>query len=99
LAKAGLRFETYLPPDLAAWVLAHVERGLFVDPGEAVFVILGEHRELEPHIDLRQESLKRSLNTAINDPRPSLSLEEVSERMTKLCNEPRPEPYVTKNKP
>jgi antitoxin ParD1/3/4 len=93
-SKGGLRFETYLPSDLAAWVLDLVERGVFADPSEAVFVILGEHRELEAHIDLRQESLKRSLDAAINDPRPTLSSEEVEERMKKLLDEPRPAPAV-----
>jgi antitoxin ParD1/3/4 len=93
-SKAGLRFETYLPPDLAAWVLDHVERGVFADPSEAVFVILGEHRDLEPHIDLRRESLRRSLDAAMNDPRPALSLDEVRERMRKFFDEPRPDPAV-----
>ena len=59
--KGGLRFEVFLPPGLAEWVLDFVERGVFVDPSEAVFVILGEHRDLEPHDDLRTEILKRSL--------------------------------------
>jgi antitoxin ParD1/3/4 len=93
-SKEGLRFEAYLPSDLAAWVLDLVERGVFVDPGEAVFVILGEHRDLEPHIDLRRESLKRSLDAAMNDPRSTLSLEEVRERMNKFFDEPRPDPAV-----
>jgi antitoxin ParD1/3/4 len=93
-SKGGLRFETYLPSGLAAWVLDLVERGVFVDPSEAVFVMLGEHRDLEPHADLRRESLKRSLDAAVNDPRPTLSLEEVRERMKKLFDEPRPEPAV-----
>ena len=53
--KGGLRFEVFLPPGLAEWVLDFVERGVFVDPSEAVFVILGEHRDLEPHGDLRTE--------------------------------------------
>src|ERR1700693_5359487 len=91
-SKGGLRFEAYLPSDLAAWVLDLVERGVFVDPGEAVFVILGEHRDLEPHIDLRRESLKRSLDAAMNDPRPTLSLEEVRAGLKKLFDEPRPDP-------
>ena len=60
VAKGGLRFEVYLPSELAVWVLDFVERGVFVDPGEAVFVILGEHRDLEPHADLRQEALRRA---------------------------------------
>src|SRR3546814_4408255 len=30
----GLRFEAYLPGDMADWLLAQVERGHFVDPSE-----------------------------------------------------------------
>src|ERR1700722_12571039 len=36
----GLRFEAYIPPALAEWLLDQVERGVFGDPGEAVFVML-----------------------------------------------------------
>ena len=57
--KGGLRFDAYLPPSLAEWLLELIERGIFADPSEAVFVILGEHRDLEPHADLRREALKR----------------------------------------
>ncbi len=92
--KGGLRFEAYLPSGLAEWVLGFVERGVFVDPSEAVFVIFGEHKDLEPHADLRREALKRSLQASIDDPRPSLPFEEVKERMDKLLAEPRPEPAV-----
>src|SRR5208337_1519420 len=70
--NGGLRFEAYLPPGLAEWLLGLIERGVFVDPSEAVFVILGEHKDLEPHADLRTEILRRSLEAAINDPRPPI---------------------------
>jgi antitoxin ParD1/3/4 len=92
--KGGLRFEAYLPSELAAWVLDFVERGVFVDPSEAVFVILGEHRDLEPHADLRREALKRSLDAAVNDLRPSIPAEEVKERMGQFLAKPRPEPAM-----
>src|ERR1019366_7342507 len=74
--NGGLRFEAYLPLDLATWVLDFVERGVFVDPSEAVFVILGEHKDLEPHADLRDELLRRSVQAAIDDPRPPISGDE-----------------------
>ena len=70
--KGGLRFEVYLPPSLGEWVLDLVEEGVFTDPGEAVFVILGEHRDLEPHADLREEILRRTLQAARDDPHPGL---------------------------
>ena len=88
--KGGLRFEAYLPPDLAEWLLDLIERGVFADPSEAVFVILGEYRDLEPHDDLRRELLSRSLQAAIDDPRPSLSGDEVE----KLLDRPTAEAAV-----
>lgn len=79
--KGGLRFEAYLPPGLAAWVLELIARGDFTDPSEAVFVMLTEQHDLEPHADLRQELLSRTVQTAIDDPRPPLPAEEVWEEL------------------
>lgn len=92
--KGGLRFEVFLPSVLADWVLELVERGVFTDPGEAVFVILGEHRDLEPHADLREELLRRTLQAAMDDPRPGVTAAELNERMSKLGSEPRAEPAL-----
>lgn len=92
--KGGLRFEVFLPPGLAEWVLDFVERGVFVDPSAAVFVILGEHRDLEPHGDLRAEILKRSLDASINDPRPPIPLDAFKKKMAERMAELRPEPAV-----
>ena len=64
----------------------------YLDPSEAVFVILGEHEELEPHADLRQELFKRSIQAAANDPRPGISGEEMIKRLHELSAEPQPEP-------
>jgi len=96
--KGGLRFEAYLPPSLAEWLLDLVEQGVFTDPGEAVFVILGEHKDLEPHADLREEILRRSLQAAMDDPSPGFTAEEVNERMRKLMSEPRAEPAVWRHR-
>ncbi|MBE0600118.1 MAG: hypothetical protein IH568_02280 [Burkholderiaceae bacterium] len=81
-AKDGLRFEAYLPPSLALWLL---------DPSEAVFVILGEHQELEPHVDLRRELFKRRIQAAADDPRPGISAEEMWEKLREVTKEPRQE--------
>ena len=75
--KGGLRFSAYLPPRLADWLLGLIEKGIFLDPSEAAFVILGQHQELEPHADLRRELLSRMLQAAIDDPRSSIPAEEV----------------------
>jgi antitoxin ParD1/3/4 len=90
--NGGLRFEAYLPPGLAEWLLGLIERGVFVDPSEAVFVILGEHKDLEPHADLRRELLRRTLQTSMDDPRPSIPHEEVMEQLRKMTEGPRAEP-------
>lgn len=76
-AKGGLRFEAYLPPSLALWLLDLIEQDTFLDPSEAVFVILGEHKELAPHADLRRELLKRRIQVAADDSRPGISMEEM----------------------
>lgn len=93
-AKGGLRFEAYLPSGLALWLLDRIEQGVFLDPSEAVFVILGEHEELEPHADLRQELLKRSIDAAIADPRPAIPHKEAMAEMRERLKRPRPEPAI-----
>jgi len=92
--KGGLRFEAYLAPGLAEWLLDLIERGVFADPSEAVFVIFGEHRDLEPHADLRRELLSRLSQAAMDDPRPSLSGDEVEKRLRELVDTPLPEAAV-----
>jgi antitoxin ParD1/3/4 len=57
----GLRFEAYLTGDMADWLLERVERGMFVDPSEAVFAIVRDFMDMEPHRDLRDELLRRTL--------------------------------------
>ena len=75
----GLKFEAYLTPDLALWVLDMVEKGLFIDPSEAVFILVQEAKELAPHEDLRRELLGRSLDEARKGP--YSTAEEVMERL------------------
>ena len=78
-AESGLRFEAYLPPDLAEWVLDQVERGDFVDPSEAIFVYMQQAQELSPHDDLKAELLKRKLEESMKGP--FISGEDVFERL------------------
>jgi hypothetical protein len=92
VAEGGLRFEAYLPPSLALWLLDRIEQGKFLDPSEAVFIILGEHKELEPHADLRRELLKRSIQAAADDPRPGISSEKMMKRLREATKESRQEP-------
>jgi antitoxin ParD1/3/4 len=96
-AEGGLRFEAYLPPQLAEWLLERIEKGVFLNPSEAVFVLLGEHEELEPHIDLRQELLRRRLNAAIDDPRPRIPAQQVFDELRAKLAAPPSEPAVWKH--
>ena len=73
-------------------MLARIEQGMFLDPSEAVFVILGEHERLEPHADLRTELLRRTLQAAIEDTRPGIPAAQVFEKLRKELSGPRPEP-------
>ena len=50
-----------------------IEREVFTDPSEAVLVILGEHKELQPHRELHDELLRQRTQASIDDPRPSLT--------------------------
>lgn len=88
----GLRFEAYLPPSLADWLLDRIERGMFADPSEAVFAIVGNFRDLEPHRDLRDALLGRMLAASaaeLESPRPAEAVfAELRDKMT----EPRPDP-------
>ena len=81
--KGGLKFETYLPPDLAEWILDMVEDGVFVDPSEAVFVFMQQAKDIDPHNDLKEEILRRRINQGLKDHNEgrSYSMEEVRERM------------------
>ena len=64
-SEGGLRFEVFLPPGLAEWLLGMVASGTFLDPAEAAFVMFGEQKELSAHPDLRRALLGRSLQAAM----------------------------------
>jgi hypothetical protein len=59
---------------------------------DAVFVMLTEQRELDPHADLREEVLRRSCQAALDDPRPRI--DEVKARLQRLVETPRVEAAV-----
>ena len=61
--EGGLRFEVYLPPRLAEWVIALVDQDVFHSPSEAVFVAMQSFRDLDEYPDLKQELLKPDFDT------------------------------------
>lgn len=92
--EGGLRFEAYLPPALAVWLLELVEQGIFNDPSHGAFVLLGEAHELQPHADLRTELLRRMFQAAMDDPRPAIPAEEVFKELRDKFSAPQPAPAV-----
>jgi hypothetical protein len=95
-AAGGLRFEAYLPPGLAEWVIGLVEQGVFHSPAEAVFVAMQSFRELEDHPDMKQELLTRMMQKGIDSMAEGGGIpgEEVMARLRKEMEGPRPEPAV-----
>lgn len=93
-AEGGLRFEVYLPPDLALWLMDRVERGRFLDPSEAALALFKQAEELEPHADLRRELLRRSLQAAMDDPRPGIPSDQVAEALERWKSRPPSAPAV-----
>jgi antitoxin ParD1/3/4 len=95
-AAGGLRFEAYLPPRLAAWVIGLVEQEVFHSPSEAVFVAMQSFRELEDHPDVQQALLARMLQKGIDSVEEDggIPAEEVMARLRKKMEGPRLEPAV-----
>jgi len=94
--EGGLRFEAYLPPGLAEWVIALVDQDVFHSPAEAVFVAMQSFQELDEHPDLKQELLKRVLQKGIDSAKKGegIPAEKVMERLRQEMARPRPEPAV-----
>ena len=94
-ATGGLRFEAYLTSDLAMWVLDMVEKGIFIDPSEAVFVFMKQAKDIEPYDDIKKELLKRRLEEGEKDIENGrfLTAEEAQARLEKL-KEGRTEPAI-----
>jgi antitoxin ParD1/3/4 len=66
-----------------------MEQGDFIDPSEAVFVLMGQAKEIEPHQDLKQEVFRRCIAQRIEEAEKGhfYSAEEVWERLDKMIKE------------
>jgi hypothetical protein len=95
-AEGGLRFEAYLPPGLAEWVISLVEQEVFHSPSEAVFVAMQSFRDLDDHPDVKQELLNRAIQKGIDSVEEGggIPAEDVMERLRKAMEGPRAEPAV-----
>jgi antitoxin ParD1/3/4 len=98
-AEGGLRFEAYLPPSLAAWVVSLVEHEIFHSPSEAVFVAMQSFRELDQHPDLQRELLERTLHNRVASAEEDggMPAKEVMVRLRNATEGPQAEPAVWDN--
>jgi antitoxin ParD1/3/4 len=95
-AEGGLRFEAYLPPSLAEWVISLVEQEIFLSPSEAVFVAMQSFRELDQHPDVKRELLERTLQNRVAsaEEEGGMPAREVITRLRQVAEGPRAEPAV-----
>ena len=64
-ARDGIRFDAYLPPSIAEWVLDRIIAGDFVDPSEVAFYAVKELQELSDHPSVREAFLKARIEEAV----------------------------------
>lgn len=96
VAESGLRFEAYLPSDLALWVVELVEQGAFTSPSEAVFVAMQTYQELDQHPEVKKELLRQMLAAAEQDVKGGKGIphEEVIAELKKRASQKKSEPAV-----
>ena len=73
-------FETELPPDLAAFVHAQVEQGVLASEAD----VLREGVRALQRQAWKVAEMRAMVNASINDPRPSLSAEDVAAHLDEL---------------
>lgn len=72
-------------------MLERIEPGTFADPSQAVFAIVGNFRELEPHSDLRDELLRRMLDASAAELELARPADAVFAELRRELAGPRPE--------
>jgi antitoxin ParD1/3/4 len=96
-AAGGLKFETYLPSGLAEWVLDMVEKGIFRDPGEAVFVYMSQAQDITEVPGLGQmiegEIIQERIAEAEKPDAKTYTMDEVKAHFEKWSKEQHPAAY------
>lgn len=93
----GLKFETYLTPAIADWILERVEKGIFRDPAEAVFVYLMQAKDIAETPELG-DTIEAAILSKRSRPldsgqAESHSWEEVKAQLESKLNERHPAAY------
>lgn len=96
LGERGLRFEAFLPGELAHWFLTTISAGRFAHPNEMIVEMATVFRRLELHPDLMQELLSRHVNQVRAGKMQGISNESLSKQMDELWTRQAPEPLEWK---
>jgi Arc/MetJ-type ribon-helix-helix transcriptional regulator len=96
VAADGLRFEAYLPPSLASWVIELVEQGVIHSPSEAVFVAMQAFEDLDRHPEVKTELLRAVIAHASKEAKEGkyYTTEEVMAKIKQRKSQPQSEPAV-----
>jgi Arc/MetJ-type ribon-helix-helix transcriptional regulator len=96
VSTGGLRFEAYLPPSLASWVIRLVDQGVFHSPSEAVFVAMQTFEELEQHPEVKEALLRAMITQASKtvEKERGIPPEEVMAEIEAMDTRPLAEPAV-----
>lgn len=96
LGERGLRFEVFLPGEMAHWFLTTISAGRFAHPNEMIVEMATVFRRLELHPDLKQELLARHIDQVRADKVPRTSNESLSKGIDQLGAIKAPEPLEWK---
>ena len=77
----GMTFEAFLPERLADWLRKRIAAGVYAGPSEAAFVAFLELRALDRHPHVRRALLQAQIESALADPSPGISAEELSAKV------------------
>lgn len=96
-SEGGLKFETYLPAALAEWVLDMVEKGIFRDPAEAVFVYMSQAQDITEVPGLSQMIEDKIIQERISEAElpdaKTYTMDEVKAHFEKWSKEQHPSAY------
>lgn len=86
IRERGMAFETFLPEGMADWLRAKLDAGIFESPREAAFIAFQQLIELDRHPEVKRQLLAASIQSSIDDPRPSIPADEAFAQIrARLC--------------
>ena len=96
-SEGGLKFEAYLPSAIAEWVLDMVEKGIFRDPAEAVFVYMSQAQDISevPGLGelIEEKIIQERIEEAEVPDAKTYTMDEVKAHLEKWSKEQHPSAY------